>query len=258
MEICESCKNKLIDFYHYRKRSQLIQTIQGSMSSQSKYHIIQENDLQIENKLVFDTMFIVRSFIGKQEISSIEIKKSVGGSGLIITSRNKEDESNKIVPKEEPELKPEVQYIQSILNSEFTNEDTSVDSLTEDRQLNVDGMVLINYDFTTAATLEQMLELEEKTIMPSFKRNKVLTDSEKDCVCRAIIKCLLKNNPAKLLQRQEFNTLSKILVDLFEENSTKKASFFQYWDKLKEQLNNFRKEYSDAGLLNVESRRPRT
>lgn len=233
MEICESCKNKLIDFYHYRKRSQLIQTIQGSMSSQSNYHNIQENDLQIENKLVFDTMFIVRSFIGKQEISSIEIEKSVGGNGLIITSRNKEAESNKIVPKEEPDLNPELQYIQSILNNQFTNENSSVDPL-------------INYDLTTTANLEQMLEIEEKIIMSSFKQNKVLTDSEKDCVCRAIIKCLLKNNPAKHFQHQEFSTLSKILVSLFEIHSKKKASFFQYRRKLKVQLNNFRKEFNDA------------
>ncbi|CAO1421711.1 unnamed protein product [Diamesa tonsa] len=250
IEICESCKNKLIDFYHYRKRCQLIQTIQGNMSSEDKNHIIQDHDLGIKCNFCFDTLFIVRCFISKQKISYIKIKKSDTGSGLLITSRNLEQESNDIPIDEETDWnEPHESDIQKFLN----NEDSFDEPLLESPELNVNGMILSNIDLRNAANLQQMLELEEKTIMPSFNRNKVLTDAEKDLVCLAIIKCLLKNNPARLLKRQEFTILSRIIVDLFEENDKDKTFYYQYWDKLKTQFNLLRTAYNDAGLLNLKS-----
>lgn len=230
------------------------------MSSEDKNHLIQDHDLGIKSKFCFDTMFIVRSFIGKQKISFIEIKKSDRGSGLLITSRNLEQESIDISTDKETELnEPQLQGIQKqFLDSEITDEDSFEEPIVENVPLNVDGMVLLNIDLRNAVNLQQMLEVEEKTIMPSFKRNKVLTDVEKDCVCLAIIKSLLKSNPARMIKRQEFTILSRIIVDLFEKDGKDKSIYFQYWDKLKIQFNQLRNVYSDAGLLNLKAIKPRT
>lgn len=250
----------MIDFYHYRKRCQLIQTIQGNMSSEDKNHLIQDHDLGIKSRFCFDTMFIVRSFIGKQKISFIEIKKSERGSGLLITSRNLEQRSNDVSIDIETELnEPQIQDLQrQFLDSEISDEDSVDEPIAETVPLNVEGMVLLNIDLRNAANLQQMLEVEEKTIMPSFKRNKVLTDAEKDCVCLAIIKCLLKSNPARLVKRQEFTILSRIIVDLFEKDGKDKSINFRYWDKLKIQFNQLRNAYSDAGLLNLKASKAST
>ena len=229
------------------------------MSSEDKNHIIQDHDLGVKCNFCFDTLFIVRCFIGKQKISFIEIKKSERGSGLLITSRNLEQESNDNPMDKEPELnEPQLPDLQEILNSEFIDNDTFDEPLTENPVLNVEGMVLLDLDLRNAANLQQMLELEEKTIMPSFKRNKVLTDAQKDCVCLAIMKCLLKSNPARIIKRQEFTILSRIIVDLFEQNDKDKTIYFQYWDKLKCQFNQLRTAYSDAGLVNLKVTKART
>ena len=211
-------------------------------------------ELSVESKNIQETISLVKSFVCNQKISFIEIKSSDGRPGLRINSVIGA-ESNSIVPVVQPRFViPQAQNIPSIFNRDYLDEHAFDEPPIECPPLNVDGMIVLKLNLTNSATLERMLELEEKTIMPAFRRNKTLTDSEKDTVCRAIIKCVLKSNPTKLLKRHDFNMISKVIVDLFEEKPPNKVIYFRYFDMLKAQFSKFRNVYSDAGIYNVPAR----
>lgn len=83
MEICELCKAKLVDFYHFKMRSEQVRKIQMNdhCTSTEKF---QDIDNEIQDKTVYKTVQIVRNFIEKFSISDIEEDETK--KRLIITS----------------------------------------------------------------------------------------------------------------------------------------------------------------------------
>lgn len=97
MEICELCKTKLVDFYHFKKRSEQVRTIKSSCIS-SKPQII---DDPVEDKNVYSVVQIVRDYISKHSVVEIREDEAVGQ--LIVAStpfqqkqfiQNDDDEKN--------------------------------------------------------------------------------------------------------------------------------------------------------------------
>jgi hypothetical protein len=70
MEICDFCKVKLVEFYHFKLRSEEVRKIQSELNSGSEDKL-RELDLQIDDKTVYNTIQIVRNYIEKHSISEI-------------------------------------------------------------------------------------------------------------------------------------------------------------------------------------------
>lgn len=87
MEICELCKVKLVDFYHFKMRSEQVRTTQMEFGGAS-LESLQEVDRQIDDLTVYSTVQIVRSYIEKHSIA--EIREDENAKRLIIMSRPEE------------------------------------------------------------------------------------------------------------------------------------------------------------------------
>lgn len=80
MEICELCKTKLVDFYHFKKRSEQVRQIKSScMSTKSQYL-----DDQVEDKSVYSIVQIVRDYISKHSV--VEIREDESEGQLVVMS----------------------------------------------------------------------------------------------------------------------------------------------------------------------------
>ena len=86
MEVCGLCKNKLINFYHFKLRSEEVRTIQAKFNGEYCKKL-QELDYLTEDKAVYSTVQIIRDYITRHSIA--EIKEYETDMKLIITPRPK-------------------------------------------------------------------------------------------------------------------------------------------------------------------------
>lgn len=70
MEMCEDCKVKLVDFYHFKVRSEQFRIFQSKLRAQ--HEKFQELDHKIEDKAVYSTVQIVRNYISRHSIAEIK------------------------------------------------------------------------------------------------------------------------------------------------------------------------------------------
>lgn len=86
MEVCDACETSLVDFYHLKKRSEQIRTIQTEFNflSNEKFQAL---DNQIKDKTVYTTVQIVRSYITRHSIA--EIKEDESEMKLVIMKKTK-------------------------------------------------------------------------------------------------------------------------------------------------------------------------
>jgi len=86
MVVCESCKTKLVDFYHFKLHSERVRMNYKEFSG--AYHEnLQELDHQTDDKTVYSTVQIVRNFIARHSLT--EIKEHETEMKLVITSKPK-------------------------------------------------------------------------------------------------------------------------------------------------------------------------
>ena len=108
MEICELCKIKLVDFYHFRMRSEQVRTMQMESRAESLEHLLDELDNQIYDNTVLSTIQIVKNYIDKYSIAEII-----------------EDENEKrlvIMPKAQEYEKTSSELLQDNIKTEMTEE----------------------------------------------------------------------------------------------------------------------------------------
>lgn len=167
MEICELCKVKLVDFYHFKMRSEQVRQIQIECTSSGSQ---QELDSLIEDHTVYNILQVVRNYVEKHSIT--EITEDENEKRLIIMS--KLDEC-KYVPSEilsniknetmvdsfssaiEEVLKPEElepEYLEETFEDFLPNdqscfieeEEMDDEELVEDEILSEDNEVLEEYE----------------------------------------------------------------------------------------------------------------
>lgn len=104
MEICDLCKNKLTDFYHFKRKSADVRKMQEESlyTPKSNSRSILDMDNKIEDKTTYDTVQIVRNFIEKYFVSSIKVVET-DGKLIIMPSIKDMMEPESILIKEEPE-----------------------------------------------------------------------------------------------------------------------------------------------------------
>lgn len=86
MEICDVCKCKLIDFYHFRLRSEEVRKLQTQAVSQQSEENISQLDSQVEDRTVYNTLQIIRNFVERHSVAEIledetNEKLIINGSG---------------------------------------------------------------------------------------------------------------------------------------------------------------------------------
>lgn len=110
MEICGTCETKLADFYYFKMRAEAVRANLQSASSHDKLYDLQE---QITDKVVYNTLQVVRSFIARH--SAVEIKEDEVDNSLKITPTSKNptfQEAISSVKQEPMEIKIEPINIQ--------------------------------------------------------------------------------------------------------------------------------------------------
>lgn len=86
MAVCDKCKEHLVEFYRFKMRSEEVLSIQNEFSSVA-HRKIREPDALIEDKLVYSTVQIVRSYIARHSIADIKADES--DKKLVITPKPK-------------------------------------------------------------------------------------------------------------------------------------------------------------------------
>lgn len=104
MEICDLCKNKLTDFYHFKRKSADVRKMQEeSLYTPKSYSkSILDLDSKIEDKITYDTVQIVRNYIEKYFVSSVKFVET-DGKLIIMPSIKDMIEPETILIKQEPE-----------------------------------------------------------------------------------------------------------------------------------------------------------
>lgn len=75
--MCGECKTKLVEFYRFKKKSVTIEKLQeGTMTNDEMSDKLHELDKQIEDKTVYSTLQIIRNYIEKNSVSSINVEES--------------------------------------------------------------------------------------------------------------------------------------------------------------------------------------
>lgn len=125
MEICEHCKLKLQDFYCFRMRSEDARKIQNEFTSETAIQKLLELDKEIKDPIIYSTVQVVREYVEKYSINSINIEEST--KRLIINSNSQEE-----VPIEIAEviLNPQEELIEEI-DPIITEENETVEEVTE-------------------------------------------------------------------------------------------------------------------------------
>jgi hypothetical protein len=118
MEICDFCKVKLVEFYHFKNRSEEVRKIQTNQNSSPD--IIEKS---LEDKNIYNTFQIVQNFVEKNSIC--EIVEDENEKRLIFVAKSEpqeeflEVEVVKNEPVAEEDLKPdETEYLEDIENIE--------------------------------------------------------------------------------------------------------------------------------------------
>lgn len=166
MEICELCKVKLVDFYHFKLRSEEVRRTQSS--AEDNKH---DNDNPNEDKTVQSTVQIVRNFIDKNSIS--EIIEDENEKRLIIMSRLEDPTEtlqvefvkNEVV--DEPvlieELKqetPETEYLDEDYFEESEDKEVMEVEVEEEEEF-IDDDILVDYDEDTETSFDQQHSASE-------------------------------------------------------------------------------------------------
>jgi hypothetical protein len=129
MEICELCKVKLVDFYHFKNRSKQVRKLQTEINEHSQEKL-QELDFLIEDKTVYNTLQIVRNYIEKYSVA--EIKEDENEQRLIIIPKNENSvEPEKLNEQREPE-KNELIDVSSIQDYEEVKQEELEPEYLED------------------------------------------------------------------------------------------------------------------------------
>lgn len=136
MEICEFCKVKLVEFYHFKMRSEDVRKIQAELNSASEEKL-KELDAQIEDKTVYNTVQIVRTFIDKHSIS--EIREDENERRLIIMPKFGESTEtlqvefvkNEVI--DEPLLVDDLK--QEALDPEYLEEEDCLEDYTDAKEI---------------------------------------------------------------------------------------------------------------------------
>lgn len=75
--MCGECKTKLVEFYRFKKKSAIIEKLQeGTMFNDEISDKLHELDKQIEDKTIYSTLQIIRNYIEKNSVSSINVEES--------------------------------------------------------------------------------------------------------------------------------------------------------------------------------------
>jgi hypothetical protein len=110
MTVCDRCRDQLGEFYRFKMRSDEVLRIQNEFNSVSQSKLCELSD-HIEDKLVCNTVQIVRSFISRHSIADIRVDDSE--AKLVITPRPKTASASvnafqeSISIKTEPDIKLE-------------------------------------------------------------------------------------------------------------------------------------------------------
>lgn len=153
MEICELCKTKLVDFYHFKKRSEQVRTIKSNCISSKS----QDFDDPTEDKSVYNLVQIVRDYISKHSV--VEIREEEFEGRLVVESTscqpkqsNQDDYEVKVFKTdvatdeleesflEEGDIKPEV------LEPEYLEEEEDYLPTDDSTKEIIDESVDIDYD----------------------------------------------------------------------------------------------------------------
>jgi hypothetical protein len=127
MEICELCKVKLIDFYHFKMKSEEVRKrMQTKVNNESE----QQNVESSEQKTVFNTLQIIKNYVSKHSIT--EIQEDEDEKRLIIIPKSSnfdhQNELNVVDVKEEFMEEPEeIEYIEECMDEEFEEREEEVE-----------------------------------------------------------------------------------------------------------------------------------